>query len=117
MSDLDTLMARLTGSGVTRAYKVGAVPPLPTYPYAVVASSRLAPDARRLDGGGTAPVRFTVQMFGKTADSVADLAVKSLAAFDTYFIGERQIRAEVTTPPYRDPDDNGVLNVTHTYRY
>lgn len=118
MTTLGDLVGLLTAEGVERVYKFGAVPTSPPYPYAVLASSRMAADTRRLDGLGTEPVRFTVQIFGRTADVVAGIADEALSAFDgTFTNDDRQIRAEVTTPPYRDPDNNGVLNVTHTYRF
>lgn len=120
MNDVETLVEHAQASGIDRVYAVGSVPTSPGYPYAVVSASRLAPDVRRLDGGGTTPKRFTAQMFGRTAASVENLADLMLTAFDAVFIpdlDDSQCRAEVTTPPYRDPDDRGVLNVTHTYRY
>lgn len=121
MSDIDNLVALAVAGGIDRAYRFGSVPPAPTYPYAVLASARMAPDTRTLDGRGNDPRRFSVQMFGKTAHSIEALADLALATFDaahlTGFAGAPQCRVEVTTPPYRDPDDNGVLNVTHTYRY
>jgi hypothetical protein len=120
VSDIETLVAHAQSAGIDRVYAVGSVPGRPDYPYAVVSASRLPPDVRRLDGGGTTPKRFTAQIFGKNAESVEDLADLMLAAFDAAFIpdlDDSQCRAEVTTPPYRDPDDRGVLNVTHTYRY
>lgn len=120
MSDIEALVTHAETSGVDRVYPVGGVPSTPTYPYAVLASSRLAPDVRRLDGGGTNPKRFTAQLFGKSAASVEDLADLMLAAFDAAWIpdlSDSQCRVEVTTPPYRDPDDRGVLNITHTYRF
>lgn len=121
MSDIDNLIDLAVAGGIDRAYKFGSVPSKPTLPYAVIASARMAPELRTLDGRGNDPRRFSVQMFGKTAHSLEDLADLTLATFDaahlTEFDGEPQCRVEVTTPPYRDPDDNGVLNVTHTYRY
>ena len=120
MSDLDNLVTRAQAATM-RAYKLGSVPVKPEYPYAVLALSRLAPDVRTLDGSGNTAHRFTVQIFGRTSDALEDIADKMLAAFDaaslTEFDGDPQCRAEVTTPPYRDPDDRGVLAVTQTYRF
>lgn len=121
MSDIDFLIDRAHDGGIDRVYKVGAVPPKPGYPYAVIASARMAPDTRTLDGSGNRPVRFSAQMFGRSADSLEDLADLMLATFDAThldeFDGEPQCRVEVTTPPYRDSDDSGVLNITHTYTF
>lgn len=119
MSDIDTILEHAEGAGVKRAYKAGAVPPKPSHPYVVLALSRLAPDTRTLDGSGNVPRRLSAQMFGKTHESVSDLADLVLSAFDAEFVDgfEAQFRVEVTTPPYRDADDNGVLNVTQTYRF
>ncbi len=120
MSDIEALVAHAESAGIDRVYATGSVPKSPGYPYVVLASSRIVPDVRRLDGGGTTPKRFTAQIFGKNAESIEDLADLMLAAFDAAFIpdlDDSQCRAEVTTPPYRDPDDRGVLNVTHTYRF
>lgn len=120
MSELDVFMTRAATAKI-RAYKVGNVPTSPAYPYAVLSLTRVAPDVRRLDGGGNNPRRLVAQMFDRTADGIEDIANKMLLAFDAVHLpevaGEPQCRVEVTTPPYRDPDDNGVLNATHTYRY
>lgn len=120
MSDLEILVDHAKSGGVLRVYKTGGVPVKPEYPYAVIGASRMAPDVRTLDGSGNDPRRFVAQMFGRDHESVADLADLMLAAFDAAFLdlpGEPQCRVEVTTTPYRDPDDRGVLNVTQTYSY
>lgn len=121
MSALDTLVAHLTASGVARVYKAGAVPAHPVEPYVVVSASRLVPDVRTLDGSGTSPRRFVVQVFGKTHDSLTAVEAALVAALDARFVpglpGDPQVLLEVTSSVYRDPDDSGVLNLTHTYRF
>lgn len=119
MSDIQTILDHAEDAGIDRAYKAGSVPSKPQCPYVVLAVSRLASDLRTLDGSGTTPRRLSAQMFGKTHESVSDLADLMLAAFDAEFVAgfEGQCRVEVTTPPYRDADDSGVLNITHTYRF
>lgn len=121
MSDLDLLVAQAELAGIARVYKVGDVPKKPTYPYAVLAAYRMTPNVRTLDGSGNDPRRFSAQIFGRTSDALEDLADLMFAAFDgvtlTEFDDDPLCQNEVTTPPYRDPDDDEVLNVTHTYRY
>lgn len=121
MTTLDVLVARLVAGGVARAYKLGAVPDGPTHPYAVVSDAPGAPLVRDLGGSGDPAGRFTVQHFGRTADSVAALAAKTFATFDGKEIvalpGAPVAWQEIATTPYRDPDAQGVLDVLHTYRY
>lgn len=115
MTTLAELVAAVAGTGVTRAYKLGAVPVSPAYPYAVVGLS--APDkiARSANGQATDLNRFTIQFFGRTLDAVLDLA--QMADLDGTFLGPALVTRELTTSPYRDPDDSGVLTITHTYRF
>ena len=120
MSDLATIVSHATTGGIKRVYKAGSVPESPQYPYAVISASAMPPDVRTLDGSGNNPRRFIVQVFGRDHDSVDHLAALVLAAFDAKFLnltGAPQCRVEVTSPAYRDPDDDGVLNITHTYVY
>ena len=120
MSDLDTIAAALVTAGVTRVYKLGVVPASPAYPYAVVSWSPGAPTVRTLDGTGQPAGRFTVQHFGRTAESVAAIAALSFATFDgdpLPLAGTPVAWQEVASPVYRDPDDQGVLSITHSYRF
>lgn len=120
MSDLDLLMAQLEAAKV-RAFKFGDVPNTPAYPYAVLSPAPGAPAVRTLAGQGNPSGRFTVQLFGETAESVLDYAEKTYRAFErqelTGFDGAPVAWQEIATPPYRDPDTTGVLNITHTYRF
>lgn len=114
--DLADLVAALPG----RTYKLGDVPPKPTYPYRVVSLAPDAPRTRLLAGPGEPSGRFTVQHFGKTAESVLETATATFAAFDGKPLplsGEPVAWQEIASSPYRDPDTQGVLDVLHTYRY
>lgn len=115
MPTLDDLVSAEQGAGVNRVYKVGEVPAGPPYPYAVV--SLTAPDkvSRTLDGAGTDIHRGAVQFFGRDIDGVLDLAMKG--DLDGTFLDGRLVTRDVATMPFRDPDDNGVLAVTLTYRF
>ena len=121
MSDLDHLIARLKAAGVERVYKFGAVPTGPGYPYAVVSPAFGAPTVRTLDGAGKPMGRFTVQLFGRSIDPLVDTSADAFAAFDgvelSEFDGAPVAWQELSTPPYRDPDTAGVLDITHTYRF
>jgi hypothetical protein len=121
VTDLDLHVARLTAAGVYRVYKLGSVPESPAYPYAVLALDTGTPNARGLDMVAGLIHRLTVQMFGHTHDSVSALAALADQAFDgkslSDIAGTPVCIRELSTPPYRDPDDQGVLNVLHTYRY
>lgn len=120
MSDLDDLQAALVTGGIARVYKLGEVPHKPTYPYAVLSSAPNAPQVRTLDGSGDPVGRFIAQHFGRTADSVQTLADITFATFDGKALpltGEPVAAQEIATPPFRDADDQGVLSITHTYRY
>lgn len=119
MTTLDTLQAALVAGGVARAYKLGAVPATPEYPYAVVSNAPGAPQVRRLSGSGDPTGRFTVQHFGRSAESVDALAAKTFATFEgkqLALTGSPVAWQEIATAPYRDPDVQGVLDVLHTYR-
>lgn len=120
-TDLDRHVTRLTSAGVVRAYKLGSVPTSPGYPYAVLSMDTGTPNARSLDMNAGKVYRLTVQCFGREDDSIRDLATKADAAFDgvalTDITDSPVSTREIGTLPYRDPDDQGVLNVLHTYRY
>lgn len=120
MTDLDALQAALTAAGVARVYKFGAVPASPPFPYAVLSDAPAAPEVRRLSGSGDPAGRFTVQHFGRTADTVTAMAAQTFAAFDGKELPLTDSPVawqEIATAPYRDPDTQGVLSVLHTYRY
>lgn len=121
MSDLDLLSARLTAAGVARVYKFGAIPASPSYPYVVLAPALGAPDVRMLAGPGKPMGRFTVQLFGRAVDTLTDAAALTFTAFEgkelTDLAGSPVAWQEISTPPYRDPDTSGVLNITQTFRF
>ena len=120
-TDLDRHVARLTTAGVSRAYKLGAVPDSPAYPYAVLSLDTGRPRARTADLNASLSFEIAVQCFGRTEDAVRDIAGLADAAFDGAALdditGAPVAARELNTRPYRDPDDQGVLNVLHTYRY
>lgn len=121
MIDLDLLVARMVAGGVSRVYKFGAVPPAPSYPYSVVSPAFGAPEVRMLAGPGDPMGRFTVQHFGRTIELLVENAGKTFAAFEgvelSDFPGDPVAWQELSTPPYRDPDTAGVLDITQTYRF
>lgn len=122
MSDLDLLLTRATSAGMTRVYKLGAVPASPVYPYAVLGSDTGTPSSTRV-GGDSVNMRhlLTLQMFGRTVESVLGLASLADAAFKDVTLTElsddpfcfRVLSTAIT----RDPDTGGVLYALHTYRY
>lgn len=119
MSDLDALVAMLDAASVT-AYKLGKVPASPQYPYAVLSAAPGAPQVRTLDGSGDPMGRFVAQHFSKTHDGLTDIAAATFTTFDAKTLpldGEPVCWQEVVSGVYRDPDDQGVLTTTHTYRF
>lgn len=120
-TDLDLLIQRARTFGGERIYKVNEVPASPAYPYRVVSLGSPDPRGRMLSGESWRDRRFAVQHFARTHDAVTALAEASDAAFMEQhlpeFPGEPFCWREVSTPPYRDPDDSGVLAITHTYRF
>lgn len=113
----DVVTAVKAGDTVPRVYKLGEVPaPGPTgYPYAVVGLG--APDkiSRTLDGQAGDTYRATLQVFGRDIDGVLDFV--ALGDLDGRFVNGRLMIREVSSAPFRDPDDDGVLAVTLTYRF
>lgn len=114
MTQLDDLVAAVQSGGVTRVYKLNEVPSSPAYPYAVVGLG--SPDKIARTGNGIAGDlgRATCQFFGRDIDGVLDIATKG--DLDGRRIGDRLVTRDVTSAPYRDPDDSGVINITHGYR-
>jgi hypothetical protein len=110
-------LVTLRGGSAARVYPVGAVPASPTYPYVVVGYAPNVPLVRSLDGSGDPVGRFTVQHFGRSAASVEAEAAESFALFDGGEVDGEVCEQEMATPIYRDPDDAGVLSITHTYRF
>lgn len=103
--------------GFTRVYQLGAVPTTVVYPYVVIGYAPNAPVVRTQDAAGDPVGRFTVQHFGRTADAVEDQAAITFATFDGKPVAGDVCTQEVATLPDRDPDDRGVLSITHTYRF
>lgn len=117
---LDYLTARADAASIERVYPLGSVPKKPEYPYSVVSLGSPEDQGRTLDGGTWTDRRFVVQMFARTHAGLSDLAElwddalkdRNLLDLD----GEPFCWREIATPPYRDPDDSGVLSIVHTYR-
>jgi len=110
--------ARKSG-GFARVYEHNAVPEMPEYPYVVVGYSPQAPEVRGLISGGTLVRWFTVQHFARTVDALEDVTSATAALFEGQPITGLSDMCDllVASQPYRDPDDNGVLTITHTYRF
>lgn len=117
MSVTAGLVALRKVGGFTRVYPIGAVPASPTYPYVVIGYSPNAPEVRTIDGSGDQLQRFTVQHFGRSADSVEAMSDTTFATFDGVQVLGETCSQEIATPIFRDPDDGGVLSTTHTYRF
>lgn len=113
MSTTSDLVAMRGG----RTYAIGSVPASPAYPYAVIGYAPNAPVTRTSDGSGDPVRRFTVQHFGRSAESVEAAADQTFVTFDGASIGGDLCTQELATPIERDADDSGVLSTTHTYRY
>lgn len=111
---LADLLTAVGAGGVDRVYKINEVPTSPTYPYAVVGLGSPDKVARTAEGTAADLNRCTAQFFGHDIDGVLDIAGKG--DLDGKFIGGRLCTRELTTSPFRDPDDNGVLAVLHTYQ-
>ena len=110
-------------ASVARLYALNSVPPKPTYPYGVYSATLGRGDSYTLDGReGVRHGRVVVQTFGRTAASALAKAEEARAAL----VGKRlaitdyectPIRAELDPQVVRDPDDQGVVGVTATYRF
>jgi hypothetical protein len=105
------------GGSEGRVYAMGKVPASPTYPYRVVGYAPDAPVTRTQNASGDPLRRFTVQHFGRSADSVEAVATATFDTFDGQRVGGDVCTQEIATPITRDPDDQGVLSTTHTYRF
>lgn len=116
MSVTDELVTQRQAAG-GRVYAIGSVPASPGYPYTVIGYAPNAPVVRTADGAGDRVRRFTAQHFGRTDDSVEDVADATFAAFDGKRVDGDLCVQEVATTITRDPDDQGVLTITHTYRF
>jgi hypothetical protein len=114
MSVLTDVVAAIKAGGVTRAYKMNEVPSTATYPYAVAGLTSPDKVARTADGAGADLYRATVQFFGRDIDGVLDIADKG--DLDGKYVTGRLIARDMATPPDRDPDDQGVVSILHTYR-
>lgn len=110
-------LVTMAGGSAARVYKIGSVPANPSYPYRVIGYSPNAPVVRTVNGAGEQVRRFTVQHFGRSADSVEAVADATFATFDGQRIGDDVCTQELASTITRDPDDEGVLSTTHTYRY
>jgi hypothetical protein len=121
VSILDDLVTLAEDAGINRVYAIGSVPATPTYPYVVVGADTGTPGLRRVGGGSTRKERrVTVQVFGRTTGSVLNLADLADDAFEDKVLsaldgGPFSMR-ELQTGILRDPDDNGVLSILHTYK-
>lgn len=119
MSDLDVIKTALETAGVQRVYKINEVGDK-AYPYAVLSPAPGAPQVRTLDGSGNMVGRFVIQFFSRTEGTLTDSANIAIATFDGHVIpglpGEPVAWLEINSSVYRDPDTQGVLNVTQTYR-
>ena len=112
-----TDLAEAAGGTAARVYPMGKVPSSPTYPYRVIGYAPDAPVTRTQNAAGDPLRRFTVQHFGRSADSVEAVATATFDTFDGQRVGGDVCTQELATPIVRDPDDSGVLSTTHTYRY
>jgi hypothetical protein len=122
VSDLDTLITRVkTVGGMTRAYKLGAVPGAPATPYAVLSLDTGAPMGARVGGQEGKLYRLAVQCFGTTDDAVRDMADRADTAFRsktlTELPGTPFSRREIAATMVRDPDAGGLLGLIHTYKF
>jgi hypothetical protein len=115
MALLDDLVAAVQAGGVTRVYKLNEVPAGAPYPYAVVGLGSPDKIARTGDGAAGDLDRATAQFFGRDVDGVLDIASKG--DLDGARLSGRLVSREVSSLPYRDPDDSGVINITHVFRF
>lgn len=122
MSDLDALIARLEAAGIQRAHKIDTVPPRPQFPYVVVSLDSGQPMNYTAAGVTTHLLRrISVQLVGRTWESVADMARLADVALRevalTEFDGAPFTRRELATDVRRDDDAGGLLYALHTYQF
>ena len=108
-------------AGVSRLYRLNAVPSSPTYPYGTFSAALGGGDAYSLDAShGTRAGSVVVQTFGKTADSATDLMEQVIdALLDRRLVADATpLQALFTQPALnRDPDDNGVVTATMPFTF
>lgn len=119
MALLDDLVTAVQAGGVTRVYKLNDVrnadgTPI-KYPYAVVGLGSPNKDSRTLNGQAADLDQATVQFFGRDIDGVLDIA--SAGDLDGTYIDGRLVTRDLATRPDRDPDDLGVMQILHAYRF
>ena len=108
-------------AGISRAYKINAVPAPPVYPYLVFSAVFTNPDSYTLDANyGVRWGRVTLQAFGRTLDSADAIHSEALdVLLDQSLnvtdwdcgpcgVGNGGLIGAVV----RDPDDNGVVGIT-----
>lgn len=110
-------------AGVARTYALNAVPASPTYPYGSFSAALGQGDVYLLDSSeGIRHGRIVHQSFGRTAASALDKAED----FRTAVVGvslaitgysTTPVRAELDPAVTRDPDTQGVVDVTTTYTF
>lgn len=108
---------------VARLYGLNSVPSSPTYPYGSYSAALGRGDSYTLDGReGLRHGRVVVQTFARTGGAAIAMAETVRAAL----VGTRltitgyectPLRAELDPTVVRDPDDNGIVAVTATYRF
>lgn len=114
MSLLDDLVSAVEAGGVLRVYKLNEVPANPAYPYAVVGLGSPQKVWRTTNGAAGDLAMATAQFFSHDIDGALDIA--TLGDLDGQFISGRLVSREAASPPYRDPDDEGVVTISHAYQ-
>jgi hypothetical protein len=112
---LDDYLAAVVGRGVRRVYKLNDVPASPVYPYAVVSMG--APDkVNRTKNGQAGDLNLaSTQFFDRDIDGVLDLA--TLGDLDGTYLNGRLVTRAVSSQPFRDPDDQGVVAITLAHQF
>lgn len=110
-------LVTLAGGAAARVYAVGSVPANPTYPYRVIGYSPNAPTVRTANQQGDPARRFYVQHFARGIAALEAVAEATRTVFDGQAVDGDMCVQEVVSPVTRDPDDQGVLSTTHTFRF
>lgn len=110
-------LVTMAGGSAARVYRMGKVPASPTYPYRVVGYYPSVPLVRTMNAAGDPVARFVVQHFARDADALEAVAEATFTTFDGQAFNGNVVVQEVASGITRDPDDNGVLTTTHTYRF